>query len=195
MQEKIKSIKKQFAESIEIKNKVKETLASKIAQVAMILADCLKKGNKILLCGNGGSAADAQHLAAELMVRLRANSRNFPLPAIALSTDTSVLTACANDFGFENIFSRQIQALGKKGDCLVAISTSGKSENIILAAKQAKKLGIKVIGFLGKDGGKLAKLVDYPLFVPSNNIPRIQEAHTTIGHIILELVEKEFIFK
>lgn len=195
MQEKIKSIKKQLAESIEIKNKVKKTLASKIAQVAMILADCLKKGNKILLCGNGGSAADAQHLAAELVVRLRAGSRNFPLPAIALSTDTSILTACANDFGFENIFSRQIQALGKKGDCLVAISTSGKSENIILAAKQAKKLGIKVIGFLGEDGSKLAKLVDYPLSVPSDNIPRIQEVHTTIGHIILELVEKEFISK
>jgi len=195
MQKHTELVKKNLAESIEIKSKVKEKLASKIAQVAMILADCLKKDNKILLCGNGGSAADAQHLAAELMVRLRANSRNFPLPAIALSTDTSILTACANDFGFENIFSRQIQALGKRGDCLVAISTSGKSENIILAAKQAKKLGIKVIGFLGKDGSKLAKLVDYPLFVPSNNIPRIQEVHTTIGHIILELVEKEFISK
>jgi D-sedoheptulose 7-phosphate isomerase len=194
-QNKAELIKKGLAESIEIKNRVMQTLVPKIVEVVKVLADCLKKGNKILLCGNGGSAADAQHLAAELMVRLRANSRNFPLPAIALSTDTSILTACANDFGFENIFSRQIQALGRKGDCLVAISTSGKSKNILLATKQAKKLGIKVIGFLGKDGGKLAKLVDYPLFVPSNNIPRIQEAHTTIGHIILELVEKEFISK
>jgi D-sedoheptulose 7-phosphate isomerase len=194
-QNRIESIKRDLAESIEIKNKVKETLASKIAQVAMVSADCLKKGNKILLCGNGGSAADAQHMAAELVVRLRANSRNFPLPAIALNTDTSILTACANDFGFENIFSRQIQALGKKGDCLIAISTSGNSENIILAVKKAKELSIKVIGFLGKDGGKLAKLVDYPLMVPSGNIPRIQEVHTTVGHIILELIEKEFASK
>lgn len=189
MQEKIKLIKEQLIESIEIKKEVLDKLPSKIAKLALILADCLKKGNKILLCGNGGSAADAQHLAAELMVRLRSNCRDFPLPAIALNTDTSILTACANDFGFENIFSRQIQALGKKGDCLIVISTSGNSENIILAAKQAKKLGLKVIGFLGKDGGKLKKLVDYPLLVPSKNVPRIQETHITVGHIVLELVE------
>ena len=179
----------QLAESIALKQKVKLELSGKIVELASILADCLKKGNKILLCGNGGSAADAQHLAAELMVRLRSNCRDFPLPAIALSTDTSILTACANDFGFENIFSRQIQALGKKGDCLIVISTSGNSENIILAAKQARKLGLKVIGFLGKDGGKLKKLVDYPFLVPSKNVPRIQETHITVGHIVLELVE------
>jgi len=179
----------QLAESIALKQKVKLELSGKIVELASILADCLKKGNKILLCGNGGSAADAQHLAAELMVRLRSNCRDFPLPAIALSTDTSILTACANDFGFENIFSRQIQALGKKGDCLIVISTSGNSENIILAAKQARKLGIKIIGFLGKDGGKLKKLVDYPFLVPSKNVPRIQETHITVGHIVLELVE------
>jgi D-sedoheptulose 7-phosphate isomerase len=189
MQEKIKLIKEQLIESIEIKKEVLDRLPSKIAGLASVLADCLKKGNKILLCGNGGSAADAQHLAAELMVRLRSNCRDFPLPAIALSTDTSILTACANDFGFENIFSRQIQALGKKGDCLIVISTSGNSENIILAAKQARKLGLKVIGFLGKDGGKLKKLVDYPFLVPSKNVPRIQETHITVGHIVLELVE------
>jgi len=189
MQEKTRSVREQLTESIEIKKEVLDRLSSKIAELARVLANCLKKGNKIFLCGNGGSAADAQHLAAELVVRLRPNHREFPLPAIALSTDTSVLTACANDFGFENIFSRQIQALGKEGDCLIVISTSGNSENIVLAAKQARKLGLKVIGFLGEDGGKLARVVDYPFFVPSKNVPRIQEVHITVGHIVLELVE------
>ncbi len=188
-------VQSQLEESIALKQKIKRELSGQIVELADILADCLKDGNKILLCGNGGSAADAQHLAAELVVRLKPNCRDFPLSAIALSTDTSILTACANDFGFENIFSRQIQALGKKGDCLVAISTSGNSENLILATRKAKEMGIKTMGLLGKDGGKLRKLVDYPLLIPSDNIPRIQEVHTTIGHIILELVEKELISK
>lgn len=188
-------VRSQIEESITLKEKVKLELSEKILRVVEILVDCLKKGGKILLCGNGGSAADAQHLAAELIVRLRANSRNFPLPAIALNTDTSILTACANDFGFDNIFSRQIQALGKKGDCLLAISTSGNSKNVIQAVKKAKKMKLKVIGFLGKDGGILAGLVDYPLIIPSHNIPRIQEVHITIGHIILELVEKGLMSK
>jgi D-sedoheptulose 7-phosphate isomerase len=145
---------------------------------------------KLLFCGNGGSAADCQHIATELVVRMNKPNRP-PLAAIALTTDSSNLTASANDIGFENVFSRQVEALGNAGDVLVAITTSGKSENVNRAITQAKKQGMAVIGFLGKDGGKAKELVDIAIIVPSNDTQRIQEGHITIGHIICGIIENE----
>lgn len=142
-----------------------------------------------MLCGNGGSASDSQHIATELVVRLKSDSKRNPLSAIALTTNSSILTACANDFGFENIFSRQIQALGKKGDVLIVLSTSGKSPNITQAVKKAKNLGIKTIALLGGIGGEVKKLSDISLIIPSSDSQRVQEVHITIGHILVELIE------
>jgi D-sedoheptulose 7-phosphate isomerase len=179
-----------LSESAEVKLKIKETLGEAIVEAAEKVAAAIKRGNKILFCGNGGSAADCQHLATEFVVRLKAGDDREPYPAVALTTDTSLLTASANDFGFENIFVRQIEALGKGGDILIAISTSGNSENMVRATESAKKLGIEVVGLLGQSGGKLLRLVDLPLLVPSHEVPRIQEGHITLGHVICELVEK-----
>ena len=142
--------------------------------IGNLLLKCIVNNGKILFCGNGGSAADAQHLAAELLVRLRPNINRNPIPAIALAMDTSTITACGNDFGYEHIFERNILALGKKEDVLVCISTSGMSKNLELAAVAAKSLGINIIGFLGNDGGLLKKHCDYSLVVPSKNTARIQ---------------------
>ena len=144
-----------------------------------------------MLCGNGGSAADCQHIATELMIRLNHHIQRPALPAIALTTDTSNLTAGGNDLGFENVFTRSIQGLGNKGDVLLAISTSGNSDNIIKAVETAHTVGMKVIGFLGGDGGKLKSLVDLPIVIPSSNVQRIQEGHITVAHIICELIEDE----
>lgn len=154
-----------------------------------IITNALKNGNKILICGNGGSAADSQHFAAEIVGRYKLERKGYP--AIALSTDTSILTAIGNDYGFEKIFERQIEALGNNGDILIGISTSGNSENVINAVKIAKNMGIYTIGLLGKEGGKLNNLVDLSLLVPSNNTPRVQECHLTIYHVICEEVEKK----
>ncbi len=158
-----------------------------ILEASRIVTDCLKQGGKILLCGNGGSAADAQHIAAEMTVRMK--KVRSPLAAIALTTNSSLLTAQANDLGFETVFSRQVMSLGSRGDVLVAISTSGKSPNIIEAVNVAKEMKIKVIGLTGFDGGHLAPLCDVAIVVPSSEVPRIQEVHIALGHIFCELAE------
>jgi D-sedoheptulose 7-phosphate isomerase len=189
----INNIKRALEDSAKVKLAIAETMAPAIMQVGQILAASLKQGGKALFCGNGGSAADSQHLATELVVRLSSENNRQALGAIALTTDSSILTACANDYGFDYIFSRQVEALGRSGDILFAISTSGNSQNVINAVNAAKKLGITTVGFLGASGGKLAGLVDYPLIVPSNDVQHIQESHITIGHIIIGIAESDFI--
>ena len=189
--DKVALIQKEIQESIELKNRVKEELSEKIVEAAHALAECIKNGGKLLLCGNGGSAADAQHLAGELVVRLSSDYTRSALPAITLSSNDYVLTACANDFGFEQVFSRQIEALGKPEDVLLCISTSGNSPNLITAANKAKEKKMTTVGLLGRDGGQLKNLSDLSIIVPSNNTPRIQEIHIFICHILCELVEKE----
>ena len=153
------------------------------------MVEALKNGNKIILAGNGGSAADAQHFAGEIVGRFTME-RN-PLPAMSLCVDPTIVTCIANDYGYDEVFARQIAGQGKKGDIFVAISTSGNSENCIRAMKVAKEMGITVIGFLGKDGGKMKDLCDNALVVPSNITPRIQETHTLTLHILCELIEKD----
>jgi D-sedoheptulose 7-phosphate isomerase len=189
----IDEIKRSLESSARLKLLVAETLAISIDEVGERLGEVLRSGGKAIFCGNGGSAADSQHLATELVVRLSGKSNRPALAAIALTTDTSILTACANDFGFENIFSRQLEALGKKGDILFAFSTSGNSANVVGAAELARKMGIVTVGLLGCGGGKLSGLVDYPLIVPSEDVQRIQECHITIGHIIIEIAEAGFL--
>lgn len=181
----------QIEESIKLKEKIKsDEFLEKIVEISDVLSDCIKNGGKILLCGNGGSAADAQHIAGELVVRLTSDSQRKALPAIALTTNPSVITASANDFGFESVFSRQIEALGKEKDILLLFSTSGNSPNLLKATETAKSLKIKTIALLGKGGGKLMDLTDYSLVVPSDDTQRIQEVHITIGHILVLLIEK-----
>jgi len=179
-----------FKASAEIKIKFAEENCSRIEQVVEVIVRTLQEGNKILLFGNGGSAADAQHIAAELVNRYLLERR--PLPAIALTTDTSVLTSISNDLSFEEVFARQIAALGKKNDIAWGITTSGRSPNIIRAFKVAKELGLITIGFTGKDGGEVAALVDYNLNIAADSTARIQETQLTLAHIICELVERRF---
>ncbi|MFZ2325179.1 MAG: D-sedoheptulose 7-phosphate isomerase [Ignavibacteriaceae bacterium] len=176
-------------ESSETKLKIKDQLADEIIRAVDLLVSAYKDGNKLLLCGNGGSAADCQHIATEFMIRLSHHIQRPALPAIALTTDSSNLTAGGNDIGFENIFARNVEGLGVLGDILLAISTSGNSPNIIKAVEKAHSKGMKVIGFLGGSGGKLKSIVDLPIVVPSFNTQRIQEGHITIAHIVCELVE------
>jgi D-sedoheptulose 7-phosphate isomerase len=184
------SIKKALKDSANIKMLMADTLAEKIAETAQKLSETIQSGGKAIFCGNGGSAADSQHLATEMVVRLSGNNNRRALPAISLTTNASVLTACANDYGFDQIFSRQIEALGKKGDILFAISTSGNSTNVVNAVKAAGQIGMVTVGFLGRDGGKLVEMVDIPLMVPSFDTQRIQEGHITIGHIIIASMEE-----
>ncbi len=160
-----------------------------IAAASAAAADCIKAGGKLMLCGNGGSAADAQHIAAEMTVKMK--RVRSPLAAIALTTNTSLLTAQANDLGFDTVFSRQIESLGREGDVLIAISTSGNSPNILRGAQTARGMGIKVVGLTGRDGGKLAPMSDIAISVPSDDVPRIQEAHIAIGHLICEFTESQ----
>ncbi|ENN95560.1 phosphoheptose isomerase [Methanocaldococcus villosus KIN24-T80] len=181
-------MKEYFEESAKVKLKFIEENEENLKKSIEIIVRVLKNGNKILICGNGGSAADAQHFAAEIVGRFKLERKG--LPAIALTTDTSILTAIGNDYGFEMIFERQVEALGKKGDVLVGISTSGNSKNVIRAVNKAKEMGIYTIGLLGKGGGKLKDIVDLALVVPSNDTARIQECHLTIYHVICEEVEK-----
>lgn len=164
-----------------------EAQSEVLTEIASLFIKSLTSGGKIIFIGNGGSAADAQHLAAELIGRFKKNRK--PFASIALTTNTSILTAISNDFGFEETFSRQIEALADKKDLVVGISTSGISKNIIHAIEKAKKLGLKCIGFLGKDGGGLKSLVDVNLTISSNDTPSIQEMHILAGHIICGLVE------
>ncbi len=185
-----KYIQDQLNESAETKKKMFEACAGDILKAVDAIINAFNNKKKVLLCGNGGSAADSQHIATELVIRMNKADR-AALPAIALTTDTSMLTAGGNDIGFDNIFSRQIEALGNSGDVLIAISTSGKSENINRAVKEAKKKGMTVIGFLGKGGGSSKDIVDVPIIIPSNDTQRIQEGHITVAHIICGIVENE----
>ena len=164
-----------------------------IKKAALKVFTAIKKSKKILICGNGGSAADAQHLAAEYLVRLRPNIDRKPLPIITLAQDTSTITACSNDYSFEKIFSRNLEALYNEGDILITISTSGMSKNIINVLNYAKKKNIFSISLLGNKGGKAKNLTNIPIVVPSKNVARIQECHIFIGHIILEWVEDQLI--
>ena len=186
-----KFITESLKESSETKLKIEQACKEDILKAANILSEVYRNGNKLLLCGNGGSAADCQHIATELMIRLSHHIKRPALPAIALTTDTSNLTAGGNDIGFDNIFARNVDGLGNKGDALIAISTSGNSGNVIKAVEMAHKKGMKVIGLLGRDGGKLKPIVDLPVVIPSSNVQRIQEGHITVAHIICELVEDE----
>ena len=158
-----------------------------------VIYDSIKNDNKLLFCGNGGSAADAQHLAAELLVKLRPKVNRDPIAAVALSMDTSTITACGNDFGYEYLFERNIRALGKKGDVLICISTSGMSKNLENAAIAAKSMEITTIGFLGNNGGKLKKHCDHSLIIPSSNTARIQECHIILGHSLMEYLEEKLL--
>jgi D-sedoheptulose 7-phosphate isomerase len=189
----VEFIKKQLLESAETKLILADKSAVDIAHAADLCVSSIKSGGKIMFCGNGGSAADSQHLATELVVRLSSAISRPALPALSLTTDCSILTACSNDFGFEFIFSRQVEALGGQGDVLIGISTSGNSPNVINAVQIAKEKKIATIGFLGKDGGRLKAITDIPLIVPSSDVQHIQEAHIAIGHIIIGLIEKELI--
>jgi D-sedoheptulose 7-phosphate isomerase len=185
-----KYIQDQLDESASTKKKMFEACLGDILKAVDAIFNALNNKKKILICGNGGSAADSQHIATELVIRMIKPNRPA-VPAIALTTDTSMLTAGGNDIGFENIFSRQVEALGQSGDILIAITTSGNSENINRAINEAKKRGLTVIGFLGKDGGASKNLVDFPIIIPSNDTQRIQEGHITLAHIICGIIEDE----
>lgn len=189
--DKTKFVLDSLTESSETKLKIQSECLNDILSAVDLIVSNFKNGNKLLLCGNGGSAADCQHIAAELVIRLSHKIKRPALPAIALTTDSSLLTAGGNDIGFENIFARGVEGLGSKGDVLLAISTSGNSTNVIKAVEIAKSKGMKSIGFLGGNGGKLKLLVDLPIVIPSSNVQRIQEGHITVAHIICELIEDE----
>ena len=184
----IKFIESEFENIAENFKKLKNS-SNKIAQISEICIESLKNGNKIIFCGNGGSAADSQHLAAELVGRYK---KNRPaIASIALTTDTSNITAIGNDFGYDTIFERQVEALGKQGDVLVGISTSGNSKNVVLAFEKAKKMGITTIAFTGQKGGKMKELADITLNVPSDITNNIQEMHIASGHLICGIIENE----
>ncbi len=170
-----------------LNHKIKET----IEKGAEAISSALKRGNKVLVMGNGGSAADAQHLAAEFVGRFLCERK--ALPAVALTTDTSILTAVGNDYGFESVFVRQVEALAVKGDVVIGISTSGNSGNVIQALNKAREIGCLTVGLTGGDGGEVAALSDFLLVVPSSETPRIQEGHILIIHIICDLVEQHFV--
>ncbi|MFA7360306.1 MAG: D-sedoheptulose 7-phosphate isomerase [Candidatus Kapaibacterium sp.] len=186
-----KFITDSLKESSEIKLKVLESCYDDIMKASEMILETIKSGNKLMLCGNGGSAADSQHLATEFMIRLSHDIKRKAIPAIALSTDSSNLTAGGNDIGFDNIFARNIEGIGREGDLLIGISTSGNSKNIIKAVLISKSMGIKTICLLGSGGGKLKDECDLPIVVPSDNVQRIQESHITIGHILCEITERE----
>ena len=189
MQSQIKSM---ISESLEIRSMC-AALAPQIENAAILLIKALKNNKKIILAGNGGSATQASHIAAEFTGRYKLERK--ALPAIALTTDIAAITAIANDYGFDAVFERQIEALGNNGDVLIALTTSGNSANIIKAVEKAKKMNIHVIGLLGKDGGKMKNTSDIEMIIPSDNTPQIQEAHLMVLHIICELVEKELFGK
>ncbi len=187
----IEYIKNQITDSYETKQKIlaDEKLVALIAEVAQACVDVYRNGKKTMLAGNGGSAADAQHIAAELVGRY-----GFDRPAIssiALTTDTSNLTAIGNDYGYDKVFSRQVEGVGSEGDLFFGISTSGNSQNIVNAFESAKAKGITTVALVGRDGGKMGQMADYAIIVPSNATPRIQESHILIGHIICDIIEKE----
>jgi D-sedoheptulose 7-phosphate isomerase len=188
-------IRKQIEESLNVKKLLldDQTILESIKKTAAICCDALRNDKKIIFAGNGGSAADSQHLAGELVNRF--GFERPGLSAIALTTDTSIITSISNDYGFEKLFSRQIQALGKKGDILIALSTSGNSANITEGIKEAQNAGIITIGLTGRSGGKMSQLCDICLKVPSDDTPRIQESHILIGHILCSMIENSLFAK
>ncbi len=186
-------ILKRFKESSEVKNRFLRENLPKLLDVIKLVSHTFEAGNKLLFFGNGGSAADAQHLAAEFVNRYVMDRP--PLPAIALTTDASILTSISNDFAFNEIFAKQIRALGKERDVAIGITTSGNSPNIVKAFEVAKEMGIKTVALTGNDGGLIARMADFSLVVPSTSTPRIQEAHILIGHILCEMVEHYLFFK
>ena len=195
MSNSVEVVKQALAEGIRARQEALDKHVSVLVEIGKICGQAIENGNKILLCGNGGSAADAQHLAAELLIRLRPDVTRQTLPAIALAMDTSTLTACGNDLGFEVIFERMVEALGNKGDLLIGITTSGKSPNVLKALTKAKELGIVTVGFLGGSGGPALPLCDFSFIAPTTVTGRIQELHITAGHIVMELVEDYLIEK
>ncbi len=180
-------ITKILGESLEVVEHFIRHNQDKLVLLAQRVADAFLKERKLMICGNGGSAADAQHMAAEFVNRFQLERP--PLPALALTTDTSIITSIANDYEFSLVFSKQVKAVGLEGDVLLGISTSGNSENIVKAVKEAKKMGIFTAGFLGNEGGKLLEVVDMAVVVESDRTPRIQEAHALAGHILCRLVD------
>lgn len=179
-----------FEEHLSLFEKCKITLKNELQEVCRVFKSCISLGNKILIIGNGGSAADAQHIAAEFTGRFKKNRK--PLGAIALTTDTSAITAIGNDYSFNDIFSRQVVALAKPGDILLAISTSGNSGNILNAVDEGKRLGCKIVGLTGYDGGALKNICDNVVIVPCSNTARIQEMHIFIAHLICEYIDNDF---
>ncbi len=177
-----------FKESAQVKLAFVEDNKERIHEVGSIMATAVKEGNKIILFGNGGSAADAQHIAAEIVGRFK-KERNA-LPAIALTTDTSILTAVGNDYGFETIFERQVEALCLPGDVAIGITTSGNSENVIRGLRKAHDLGATTVAFTGRNGGKVVEVAHYSFIVPSYETPRIQECHITLGHVLCEIIDE-----
>ncbi len=182
-------IKTIIQQSIEAKQKLLEGDLNDLLELSLRLAKVLENGGKIMIAGNGGSAADAQHLAAEMLVRLRSEVNRDPLPVISLILDPSSITAHSNDYDFNSYFKRMLLALGKKGDAFLAITTSGNSKNILLALEGAKQKGIDTYAFLGGSGGEAKHLADHSIIVPSDNVARIQESHIMLGHIVMELIE------
>lgn len=180
-------IQKELQAHLETIRTVVETMQPDIKAAAEAMVETLKQGNKILLCGNGGSAADAQHIAAELTGRYKTERK--ALPGIALTTDTSALTAIGNDYGYDSVFSRQVEALANDGDMLIGISTSGNSQNVLNAFESARARGCKLLALTGRDGGKMKAMADWNLIVPSNDTPRIQEMHILIGHTLCQAVD------
>lgn len=180
-----------FSESARVKEQFARDHADCVVEVARRMAETFRQGGKVLLFGNGGSATDAAHIAAEFVGRYMRNRR--PLPAIALATDIAAITCIANDFGYEELFARQVHAHGQKGDVAIAISTSGNSPNVLKGVEAARECGLITVAWTGAKGGKLAGLVDYPFVVPSTVTSRIQESHITLGHVLCELVEEQLL--
>ena len=187
-------IKEVFLKSIEVKQRCLDSdLLKSISSMSDQISLSIINGGKVFLCGNGGSAADAQHLAAEMLVRLKPMNNREGVAALSLAQDSSTMTACGNDYGFEYIYERVLKSIGKEGDCLLVISTSGNSKNILLALQSAKKMKIKTFGFLGSQGGRAHKLCDESFIVPSDDTGRIQESHITAGHALMECIEDKLI--
>jgi D-sedoheptulose 7-phosphate isomerase len=188
--------KKIFEESIKVKLSILDSNSFDVLdQMGLEIVESVLKKGKMLLCGNGGSAADAQHLAAEMLIRLRPLNNREGIPALTLAQDSSTITACGNDFGYDRLYERVLQSIGKEGDVLIVITTSGNSENIVKAILQAKLMGIKVFGFLGAGGGRVLELCDKVFLVPSDDTGRIQESHITAGHALMEYIEDSLLEK
>lgn len=192
MEDKVNSL---FEKSIALKRKCISQGLGSIVRMGDAIVESILNGGKLLLCGNGGSAADAQHLAAELVVRLRPSYNRRGIPAIALAMDTSTITACGNDYGYEMLYSRTLESIGISGDCLLGITTSGNSKNVYNAIELAKKMNIKTFGFLGAGGGQVLNLCDEVFLVPGNETGRVQECHITAGHALMEHIEDQLIEK